>query len=206
MNRYQFVDARMKELQAEAAKNYPNYPDTSLSSMPADFGFAVADFIEEYPFDGVASTTMMSANVDFQLLEYTYGTGEPMRAYIEDMPKNGLLKLQLSITPSGHNGIESAVRWAQTNTYQARVGYLENGRFQELDSTHFDSDGNETQQRQVQVAEPNYAPTSPDLEVDLHQFRKDHPGKELVLEGWPYDSAGVGGYIEARRTIIDVNV
>ena len=76
--------------------------------------------------------------------------------------------------------------------------------FVELEKVQFDGDGLPTDKKSVPKDGPRWAPTSPELEVDLNEFRKEHPGKDLVLQGWPSFSAGVGGYNEARETIIKV--
>ena len=205
-SRTKFIETRLEELAAAVEKSHPSKSWTGAYEIGANAGPNISKHLSTYALQGVASTTMMSANVDFQLLQHSYGTGKPMYGFLEKMPKDGKLKLQLTITPSGHNGEANARKWSKENTYNARVGYMNGGRFVELAKTQFDGNGKETTQRTVQTGKENWAPTSPDLEVDLKQFKKDHPGKELVLEGWPNFSAGVGGYSEARRTIIDVNV
>jgi len=222
-----------------------------------------------------AARTLVSANADMFVVRHSYGTREPMRAFLQTMPENNILKLQVAITPSWHAGapdawtvtralneiepakltalnigeaIRSSARFAETietelkpidqvsqhlyrniqarlsgdakvdqkmvkvlvedlgktamgekfsreNVYQVVVKTPDGKRHEKI----FDASGKESEEGK-RYDKPYHATLSPEISIDLSEFA----GKEVVVEAYPHGSAGVGGYAEARRTIIAV--
>jgi len=205
-SRQQFIDRRQDEIVTDVQARFPeDKAGVSIMVHQADDAHHTREAMQDLALEGTASETAMASNVPFEVMKFSYGTGKPMQAWLKGNPPGGKLELKVTITPSGHDGPNKARAWAAENTYHARVGYMEGHRFVELDKTQFDSEGLPTNQRAVQKNKPYWAVTSPKLTVDLNAFRKEHPGKELVLEGWPSFSIGTNGYREARRTMIDVS-
>jgi hypothetical protein len=64
----------------------------------------------------------------------------------------------------------------------------------------YDVTGKETTQRFVRENQAYHATSSPDVDIDISQYK----GKTIVVTGWPNGSAGVGGYREARETHIHI--
>jgi hypothetical protein len=199
------------QIRQAAIRNHPDHPWTGLNLVHANSHKDVNRHLQALPQRGVASTTMASANAGMFIVQHAYKSGEPQRGFLENDPPGGKLELRMTVTPSGHDGPAKAKQYASENTYVARVGFFDKGNpkadwngFVELQKVQYDGDGLPTDQKSVQKDGPRWAATSPALTVDLNEFRKDHPGADLVLQGWPSFSAGVGGYREARETVIKV--
>ena len=203
----------IRNVQAVARKNNPEYPRTFLSFIKPDSAKDVREHLAPLPQreKGVASKTMVSANAEIWLCEHEYKSREPQVGILSSEPHGGILEVNLTITPSGHDGPEKAKLYATENTYVARVGFFQKGHpkadysgFVELDKKQFDGDGQITDKKSVPKDGPRWAATSPSFKVDLNQFRRNNPGADLVIQGWPSFSAGVGGYREARETQLKV--
>lgn len=199
----------VNEVRRLAAVNHPEHGGTGVNLVHANSNKDVRNHLGRLAQRGVASTTLASANADMWIVKHSYHSGEPQRAFLNSQPPGGKLELHMTVTPSGHDGLEKAKQYATENTYVARVGFIDKGNpkadwkgFVELQKVQYDGDGLPTDQRSVKKDGPRWAATSPALTVDLNQFKKDHPGADLVLQGWPSFSAGVGGYVEARETHI----
>ncbi len=128
-------------------------------------------------------------NADLWVLRYAYQSHKPMEAWLANKPSDGKLKLNVITTPSWHVGSDNAAmtatakKFALANTYHAEVIYADGTR----ESKTFKVNGNT----------PEWSSVSPTFEIDLNK----HPG-DIRVRVWAQGSAGVGGYIEARETII----
>jgi hypothetical protein len=198
------VPQQVRDVQRAAATNHPEHAGTSVNYINANSHKDVQSHLAPKPQRGVASMSMASANTEMWIVRHSYHSGEPQRGFLANEPPGGKLKLRMTITPSGHDGRQKAEQYAKENTYVARVGYYDNNRFVELDKKQFDGEGIETDKKSVQKNKAHWAASSPEFEVDLKDFRAKHPGKDLVMQGWPSFSAGVFGYVEARETRIKV--
>ncbi|MBN2361781.1 MAG: hypothetical protein JXR83_20180 [Deltaproteobacteria bacterium] len=62
----------------------------------------------------------------------------------------------------------------------------------------FDVTGKESSGRSLRTDRACHATTSPEVSIDISKFK----GKDIVIQAWPDGSAGVGGYREARETVL----
>ena len=147
-----------------------------------------------------AGNTMLTAdNANLHVLRHNYTSHRGMDAWVISRPKDGKLKLNLTITPSWHAGgdddkrcIELGKEFAKTNIYNLKITYPDGT----TETKRFDVEGNENPKRGYRAAKEHYATISPDFEIDMDKWK----GQTVKIEGWADGSAGVGGYIEARQT------
>lgn len=119
---------------------------------------------------------------------YEYQSDLPMEAWVDALPKDKKLKLNVVTCVSGHAGLPAA-KFARENKYTLSVKGPD-GKVQARQSFGPGySNG----------AVEEYASRSPSIELDLSR-----PGN-YVIDCAPDDpSSGVGGYIEARRLILHI--
>lgn len=148
-----------------------------------------------------------ATNATLWVAGFAYGTHEPRRGVLSDVPRDGKVRFVVTCTPSSHYGAEETSfdgpplpgsqranfeANARTNAYRARVSFQgPNDRAPRLlQSVDFKVNGKT----------PEYATRSPELVVDTLALG---PGK-LIIEGYCSASAGVGGYCETRQTVIEL--
>lgn len=78
---------------------------TGLSFMQANSAADVKAYLAE---ERDAARVLMSANVPLFLLRYSYGTGRSMEAWLQEKPRDGKLKLNVTTMPSWHAGASGA--------------------------------------------------------------------------------------------------
>jgi hypothetical protein len=88
-------------------------------------------------------------------------------------------------------------KFSKENIYNVRVR-LPDGK---TITKRFDAAGQETDKRSFRSNTAHHSTTSPNIEIDLSQFK---PGDQIVVQAWPDGSAGVAGYREARETVINL--
>lgn len=126
------------------------------------------------------------ANVRGRPTFHGYGTHKPMSATM-GLPTGGRLDLTVCLNVSGHdledrpNAREALLQRAKDNRYVIQV-------------THPDG----RKERMTGIEAKGALSTAQDISIQGVK-----PGK-LVIEAWPEQSAGVGGYVEGRRLEIDV--
>jgi hypothetical protein len=136
-------------------------------------------------------------------LTFCYGTDKPMEAWLTKVPDNGKLSINVIITPSTHAGSSAADKkknfdlFSKTNNYNVEVVYPD-GTTTRL---KFDVEGNSPPVfgNSKPASKGITASASPDIEIDLNKWA----GKgDIRIRGWADGSAGVGGYIEHRETVL----
>jgi len=174
--------------------------------------FTKADAREALDQSDAGHAMTAAKNATLWVAGFGYGTHHAMQAAISDLPADKKVIFNVICTPSSHYGSDETDAQAsskvptpgskranfesnaRTNEYIARVLYTPdpNGSAysaKEIASVKF---------KVKDPSKPEYASMSPDLAVDLTEFK----GGKLIIEGWCTASAGVGGYEETRRTEI----
>lgn len=153
-------------------------------------------------------------NASFFQAEFSYHAAQARQIVLTDKPKDGKLQMQVVITPSWHASqysepkapkdeapeaewnayeaayekydkscTENATKFALTNSYNVTVTYPDGS----VDQKSFKVNGKE----------PEWASTSPVIEVDLSRGKGD-----IVVRGWADGSAGADAYMSARVSVI----
>lgn len=122
--------------------------------------------------------------VTLRAVAYEYHSNKPMEAWLDAVPAQRKLDLQVVTCVSGHDGLPHA-RFATENVYIAEV----NGPTGRQQSAPFGPGVSHIEE---------YASVSPTLTVDVSR-----PGDYEVTCA-PRGSAGTGGYVEARKLILHV--
>lgn len=150
-----------------------------------------------------ASTThLVAENAALFVVRYPHCSGKPMEAWLDGMPPDGKLRLNLAITPSWHFGAteaemdKNAKHYARSNVYEVEVAFPD-GKLQRL---VFDVNGKSTTAQTCQSEQEVLATSSPTFDIDLGHYR----GQDVAIRGWPRGSCGVTGFREARETILHV--
>jgi hypothetical protein len=138
-------------------------------------------------------------NATLWSIGFGYETHAPMAGFLTDVPKDKKVVFNVICSPSAHadfgDGAEANFeKFALENEYEAGVYYVAPGK-QEWERELVTS-----VKFKVNGKSPEYASMSPDMTVDLSKFK----GGKLMVEGYAIGSAGVEGYVEARRTVIDL--
>ena len=267
------VPTEIAEIQAAAVKNHPKHSWTGVNFIHKN---SAADVQRHLGDVRDAARTLVHGNTDMFVLRHSYKTREPMHAFLGSKPKDGKLKLQVTITPSWHANapdsysvtralankepkdltaldvveafrgsarfsktIEDELgpveRWGQrtfesmkaaftgdvkkdrelVKAYIEDIGQTAMGQKFSRENVYevlvklpdgksikkvFDVSGKESS-TSTRYDKAVHASISPEIEIDISQYA----GKEIVVEAYPYGSAGVGGYPEARRTIVHID-
>jgi hypothetical protein len=135
----------------------------------------------------------VAENADLWLVRFAYTTHKAQEAWLGNPPADGKLVLNVVCTPSWHVGNTDAEKQKNGEEYSKTNVYV-------VEIVHRDAAGRMNRISQVEFKvqnPPEYASMSPRLEVDLNKYKGD-----IIVRGWAKGSGGVGGYIEARETII----
>ncbi len=145
---------------------------------------------------GEAGRAVVAAtNATLWTIGFGYGTHKAREAYLTDVPADGKVSFTVICSPSGHvgNAADGASyrrnldNFARTNRYVAEIWHrAPDGSMRRLQSNRFGVNN-----------PPEYATASPELTVDVSQLKG-----ALVMRGWAEGSAGIGGYVEARETVV----
>lgn len=177
------------------------FGSTDAAKLPA--GSFAAQLRELRDYRDAGNAILSVDNATLHTLTYCYGTHKPMEAWLTKVPENGKLSVNVIITPSTHAGSNAAEmqknfeNFSKTNNYNVEVVYPD-GTTTRL---KFDVEGNSPPV--YGNANPSKkgitATPSPDIEIDLNKWA----GKgDIKIRGWADGSAGVGGYIEHRETVL----
>lgn len=147
---------------------------SSLKSSYASWGHFEASKMMAVPADGVT----------LRVVAYEYHSGKAMEAWLDAVPSDKKLQLNVVTCVSGHDNLPHA-RFAQSNVYVAEA----RGPTGIVRSADFGP--GLTQQEE-------YSSVSPKLTIDISK-----PG-DYVVTCAPKGSAGTGGYVEARALVIHV--
>ncbi len=172
---------------------------TTVSKLPAGSFSAVLNQMKERPDAGRAM--LVGDNADLAVLSYSYGSHEPMQAWMQSKPKDDQLTINIAVSPSCHAGNDKDEKsknyalFGKTNVYNVEVRYADGT----VERKKFDVHGNDVNAGdKPNYNSPVYATLSPDVTIDL----KKAAGKPVEITGWADGSAGVHGYIERRKTIL----
>ncbi len=206
------IDQEIKQVKAELKKLAKNDPNVSylkerldkleerkLTDLSRISGAAGRKLLLEAEardfYDADAGHALAAcANATLWTIGYGYGTHRPMDAFLTDLPKDKKVTFNVICSPSSHAGgtdtemEKNFEEFARTNEYVAEI-------------YHEAADGSRTllDSKTFKVKNPpEYASMSPDMTVDLSKLK----GGKLIVEGSAIGSAGVEGYVEARRTVI----
>lgn len=119
-----------------------------------------------------------------RIVAYEYHSHKPMEAWLDAIPKGGKLKLRVAVCVSRHDKLPFE-EFAKTNVYVVSAS----GPTGRTSVPQF-GPGISKQKE--------YASTSAVLEIDVSK-----PG-DYMIDAYPRGSAGVGGYVEARRIVLHV--
>ena len=157
------------------------------------------------------------ANADAHILSYNYQTGRGDDAFLMDIPPDGKLKMNVVVSPSAHDSDEKYHEYAKTNTYFVHAEYTSKSTGK---TVYLQADGkfgpdrppstvnNYTPQAQVDKMlsfavkdkeNGEYATVSPEVTIDLNDVKGD-----LWVGGFAKFSAGVGGYVDGRKTRVHI--
>jgi hypothetical protein len=135
-----------------------------------------------------------SKNATLWVVGYGYETHRAMDGFLTDVPKDKKVTFNVICSPSSHAGSTEAEMEANFEKFARENEYIAEVYHEAADGTVTPI---KTEQFKVKKG-PEYATMSPDITVDLSKFK----GGKLVVEGSAIGSAGVEGYVEARRTVI----
>lgn len=149
-------------------------------------------------------------NATLWVAHFSYETHEPMQAVLSDLPANKIVTFNVICTPSSHYGTdETAAQLANPTPTPGskRANFEDNARNNPYTADVFYQGPNDPAPKLLQsvkfkVADPKspeYATVSPDITVDLSQFK----GGKLIINGY-CSQTSAGGYIEARSTVINL--
>ncbi len=136
-------------------------------------------------FEASKMTAVPQEGITMRLVAFEYHSGKPMEAWLDAVPEDKILELNVATCVSGHDNLPHA-KFALENVYIAEVRGP-NGKT--VQSPPFGP--GITKQEE-------YASVSPTLTFDISK-----PG-DYVVTCAPRGSAGSGGYIEARKLIIHI--
>lgn len=163
----------------EGYKNAQDLSAASLSSLKSSFaswGHFEASKMVAVPKD---------AGVMLRVVAYEYHSGKPMEAWLDAVPDDKILELNVVTCVSGHDNLPHA-KFATSNVYVAEV----RGPGGKVTKSADFGPGVSKQEE--------YSSVSPTLTIDVSK-----PG-DYVVTCAPKGSAGAGGYVEARKLIIHV--
>ncbi|MDP2345947.1 MAG: hypothetical protein Q8O67_33715 [Deltaproteobacteria bacterium] len=177
------------------------FGSTDAAKLPA--GSFASTLRELRDYRDAGNAIMTADNATLHSLTYCYGTHKPMEAWLTKVPESGKLSVNVIVTPSTHAGSDAASmkknfdNFCKTNNYNVEVLYPD-GTVTRL---KFDVEGNSPPKYGNSSPAPKgvTATPSPDIEIDVAKWA----GKgDIRVRGWADGSAGVGGYIEHRETIL----
>ena len=138
--------------------------------------------------DDASHASLAATNATLWRIGYGYETGKPQEAWVTNVPANHKVTFNVVTTPSAHNGAAAFENYARTNQYVVEVSCQSTptSPLQRVGTFTFGV-----------TNPPEYSTVSPSIDLDLSQLKGD-----IIFDGWPVGSSGIGGYIEARRTIL----
>jgi hypothetical protein len=163
------------------AEGFKSAQDITPKSLPS----LKSSFASWGHFEASKMMAVPKDNVTLRVASYEYHSGRPMEAWLDAVPEDGILELQVVTCVSGHDGLPHA-KFARDNVYVAEV-IGPGGKV--VRSPAFGP--GVTKQEE-------YSSVSPTLTIDVRV-----PG-DYVVTCAPRGSAGAGGYPEARRLVIHV--
>lgn len=149
-----------------------------------------------------SSTMICSTSADLVILMHPYRSGRAMDAWITSLPKDGVLEIEVLITPtwpkatSARQGAREQFRqWAETNRYKTRIT-LPTGWGPE---SHVSAAADMTINSENCATHTDQSPIATALNVGCFNIGRYGSGR-IKIEAWPDGSSGVKGYVERRRT------
>ena len=136
-------------------------------------------------FDASKMTAVPQAGVTMRLVAFEYHSNKPMEAWLDQVPEDKILEMNIATCVSGHDNLPHA-KFARENVYVAEV----RGPDGKVVQTPAFGPGLSKQEE--------YASVSPTLTFDISK-----PG-DYVITCAPRGSAGSGGYIEARTLVLHI--
>lgn len=136
-------------------------------------------------FEASKMVPVPAADVTMRVVSYEYHSGKAMEAWLDAVPDDKILELNVVTCVSGHDNLPHA-KFAQSNIYVAEV----RGPGGKVTRSADFGPGVSKQEE--------YSSVSPKLTIDIST-----PG-DYVVTCAPGGSAGAGGYIEARKLVIHV--
>jgi hypothetical protein len=161
-------------------EGYKNAQDITARSLPS----LKLAFESWGRFEASRMMAVPADDVTLRVAAYEYHSGKAMEAWLDAVPDDKILELHVVTCVSGHDNLPSAT-YARTNVYVAEV----RGPTGVVRSADFGP--GVTKQEE-------YSSVSPKLTIDISK-----PG-DYVVTCAPKGSAGVGGYVEARKLVIHV--
>ena len=146
-----------------------------------------------------AVTQVVAHNADLFSLRYPYLSHKGMDLWLEKAPRDGVLKMNLVITPSWHVGATEAdmqkngEAYGKSNTYNLEILYPDGKR----ELIRFDTQGRSPPKGASSTS--HNATQSPTFTIDV----KRYAGQEVVIRGWA-DHSSPEGYIEARQSTLHI--
>jgi hypothetical protein len=172
---------------------------TTVAQLPAGSFSAMLKQLQSRPDAGRAM--IVGDNVDLAVLRFAYGSHKSMEAWLTSKPKDNRVVLNMAISPSCHAGATPEQKsknyelFGKTNVYNVEVEYADGSK----ERMKFDVRSNDVKPGDKPGYDsPVYATLSPDIVIDLERAG----GKAVKVRGWADGSAGVGGYVERRETIL----
>lgn len=136
-------------------------------------------------FEASKMMAVPQGNAQLRVVAFEYHSNKPMEAWLDALPADKTLKLNVVTCVSGHDNLPHA-RFATDNVYVAEVRGPDGKVVRSPDF----GPGVSHQQE--------YSSVSPTLAIDLSK-----PG-DYVITCAPKGSGGSGGYVEARKLILHV--
>jgi hypothetical protein len=130
-------------------------------------------------------TAVPADNITMRVVSYEYHSGKPMEAWLDAVPEDKILELNVATCVSGHDNLPHA-KFAKENVYVAEIR---------------GPDGKTTRSKPFGpgvTKQEEYSSVSPALTIDVSK-----PG-DYVVTCSPQGSFGAGGYIEARKLVIHI--
>lgn len=136
-------------------------------------------------FEASKMTAVPQEGVTMRLVAFEYHSNKPMEAWLDQVPEDKIMELNVATCVSGHDNLPHAT-FARENVYVAEV----RGPDGKVVQTPAFGPGLTKQEE--------YASVSPRLTFDISK-----PG-DYVVTCAPRGSAGSGGYIEARTLVLHI--
>lgn len=162
-------------------EGYKNAQDITARNLPS----LKSSFASWGRFEASKMMAVPADDVTLRVVAYEYHSGKAMEAWLDAVPDDKILELNVVTCVSGHDNLPSA-KYAQSNVYVAEVRGP-GGKT----TRSADFGPGVTKQEE-------YSSVSPKLTIDIST-----PG-DYVVTCAPKGSAGAGGYVEARKLVIHV--
>ena len=152
---------------------------------PSSLGQVKSSLASWGRFEASKIAAVPKDNITMRVVSYEYHSGKPMEAWLDAVPEDKVLELNVATCVSGHDKLPHA-KFAKENVYIAEIR---------------GPDGKTTRSAPFGpgvTKQEEYASVSPTMTIDVSK-----PG-DYVVTCAPRGSAGAGGYVEARKLIIHI--